>query len=73
MDAKYRASDGALFRWLDPATPNLEIYRGQGQWALWSDTADWLYGTPLSNEQAQQAQANWDAKPGGAPQAPPVV
>jgi hypothetical protein len=66
MDSNYRRSDGALFRWLDPATPNLEIYRGGGKWELWSDTADWLYGTPLDEQQAAQAISRWDAKPTAA-------
>lgn len=59
---KYRSSDGALFRAPDGTAFTLEIYRGNGQWLPWADTADWLYGAEVTPEQAQALMAKRDGK-----------
>lgn len=59
---KYRSSDGALFRAPDGTAFTLEIYRGAGKWEPWDDTADWLYGTEVTAEQAQALMAKQDGK-----------
>jgi hypothetical protein len=64
----YYAGDGTLLRDSDPDFHRLEIYRGKGKWEPYPTTQAFYTGHDrLTDEEAQQAMAEFDGQQPGQP------
>ncbi len=62
MEHEYGLSDGIPLR-RSTETGLLEIYRGDGNWELYSDFQDWWTNTqPLADDEVQDALDRFDAR-----------
>ncbi len=55
---EYRTGDDCLLRRVDSGSP--EIYRGNGEWAVFPQMLEWLHGSEIDEETAKDLMRRMD-------------